>query len=170
MGGLIAQHLALAARHRVRSLSLLCTFARGKDVTGLTWDMLVSGLRTRIGPKAWRRKAFLEMVAAPESLADQMAELFGHDLADQPPLVMKQLAAMSAYDATPRLGQLAGIPTLVVSGKLDRIARPELGRALAAGIPGAKYVEFEDAGHALPITHPARLNRLLLDHLATTAE
>ncbi|MBS1829979.1 MAG: alpha/beta fold hydrolase [Acidobacteria bacterium] len=165
MGGLIAQHLAIAARHRVRSLSLLCTFARGRDVTALTWPMLVSGLRTRIGPKTWRRKAFLEMVHAPESLAHQMADLFGHDLADQPPIVMKHLNAMSRYDATPRLSELAAIPTLVVSALHDRIAKPALGRAIAAAIPGAKYIEFEDAGHALPITHPARLNTLLLDHL-----
>jgi len=33
LGGLIALHLALSARNRVRSLSLLCTFARGRDAT-----------------------------------------------------------------------------------------------------------------------------------------
>lgn len=177
MGGLIAQHLALTARARVRSLALVCTFARGRDVTGLTWDMLISGLRTRLGPRRWRRRAFLEMVTAPgsvqpeeiEPLAARMAKLFGHDLADQPPVVMKQLNALGAYDATPRLKELAGLPTLVVTGKHDRIARPELGRALAGAIPGSGYVEFADAGHALPITHAPRLNRLLLDHFQQAA-
>ncbi|MBL8173163.1 MAG: alpha/beta fold hydrolase [Bryobacterales bacterium] len=110
MGGLIALQMALTARARVRSLALLCAFARGKDVTGLTWEMLISGLRTRIGPRAWRRKAFLELVHAPESMAGEMAELFGHDLADQPPIVMRHLAAMSAYDASGRLRELGGIP------------------------------------------------------------
>jgi len=169
MGGLIAQHMALTARHRVRSLALLCTFARGRDVTGLTWDMLISGLRTRIGPRSWRRKAFLQMVEAPQSEAARMAELFGHDLADQPPIVMKHLSAMSAYDATPRLKELGGIPALVVSGALDRIARPDLGRAIAAGVPDSGYVEFPGAGHALPITHTARLNALLLDHFRSSS-
>lgn len=169
MGGLIAQHIALTARHRVRSLALLCTFSRGRDVTGLTWDMLIAGLRTRIGPRAWRRKAFLEMVEAPESEAVRMGELFGHDVADQPPIVMKHLSAMSAYDATPRLKELGGIPTLVVSGARDRIARPELGRAIAAGVPDSGYVEFPSAGHALPITHTARLNALLLDHFRSSS-
>jgi pimeloyl-ACP methyl ester carboxylesterase len=32
LGGVVAQHLALVARDRVRSLSLLCTVARGRDV------------------------------------------------------------------------------------------------------------------------------------------
>ncbi len=169
MGGLIAQHLALTARHRVRSLALLCTFSRGRDVTALTWDMLMAGIRTRVGLKSWRRKAFLELVEAPESQAARMAELFGHDLADQPPIAMKQLSAMSAYDATPRLRELAGIPTLVVSGRLDRIAKPSYGRALAEAMPDSGYVEFPAAGHALPITHAARLNPLLLDHFRASS-
>ena len=177
MGGLISQHLALTAPHRVRSLSLLCTFSRGKDVTALTWEMTVYGIRTRLGPAAWRRQAFLEMITAPGSIAQpeqdaliaRMTKLFGHDLAHQPPIVMKQLSAMSDYDATPRLGELSGIPTLVVSGAYDRIARPALGRALAAAIPHSSYTEFEDAGHALPITHASRLNPLLLNHISETS-
>jgi hypothetical protein len=42
--------------------------------------------------------------------ADRLAPIFGHDLADHPAVVMKQLAAMRAYDATPRLHELAGLP------------------------------------------------------------
>ena len=41
----------------------------------------------------------------------------------------------------------------------------ELGRAIAAGIPGARYVEFEDASHAVTVQHADRVNALLLDHL-----
>jgi aminoacrylate hydrolase len=85
----------------------------------------------------------------------------GHDLADQPPIVMKQLKSMAAYGATRGLDTLAGVPTLVVSGAHDLIARPALGRALANAIPGARYVEFADAGHALPIECAAETNELL---------
>ncbi|HEY6170092.1 MAG TPA: alpha/beta fold hydrolase, partial [Verrucomicrobiae bacterium] len=49
MGGVIAQQLALDAPKRVRSLSLLCTFARGKDGARLTPWVLWMTLRTRIG-------------------------------------------------------------------------------------------------------------------------
>jgi pimeloyl-ACP methyl ester carboxylesterase len=174
MGGLIAQHLALSARERVRSLSLLCTFARGHDVTRPSPWMIWTGFRTRIGTRRQRRHAFLEMVMPPETLAmsdrdalaERLAPIFGHDLAEQPPVAMKQLAAMGRYDATPRLGALSGLPTLVVSAFHDRIARPEFGRALAAGIPGARYLEIENAAHGVPIERPEHINKLLLEHFA----
>ena len=39
LGGLVALCVALTARSRVRSLSLLGTFARGADATRLSWEM-----------------------------------------------------------------------------------------------------------------------------------
>jgi pimeloyl-ACP methyl ester carboxylesterase len=94
--------------------------------------------------------------------------IFGHDLAEQPPVVAKQLKAMGSYDATSRLSELSGLPTLVVSASHDRIARPEFGRALAAGVPGSRYLEIANASHGLPIEHPGQINQLLLDHFAQT--
>jgi pimeloyl-ACP methyl ester carboxylesterase len=175
LGGLVALNLALTNRSRVRSLSLLCTFARGKDATRLTPGMLWTGLRTRIGTRRMRRRAFLELVLPPDelaaadrdALAAELAPVFGHDLADHSPTEMVQLRAMGRYDATPRLGELAGLPTLVVSAAHDRIARPASGRAIAAGVPGARYVEIADAAHGLPIRQAGRVNALLAEHLAT---
>jgi aminoacrylate hydrolase len=108
---------------------------------------------------------------APPTLADDLAILFGHDLADHPPIVMKQLRAASRFDASARLGALAGIPALVVSATHDRIALPRFGRALADAIPGARYVEIPDAGHGCTIQCAWRVNALLAEHfdLATAA-
>jgi len=61
--------------------------------------------------------------------------------------------------------ELAGLPTLVVSAEHDRIAPPSLGRALAAGIPGARYVEIAGAAHGVTIQDPERINGLLREHL-----
>lgn len=175
MGGVIAQALALSAPERVLSLSLLCTFVRGSDGSKLTLPMLITALRMRIGTRVMRRNAFLELIM-PErhlrgidraELAGRLHPLFGHDLADQPPMVMKQLSAMSKYDAVARLGELAHIPTLVVAAREDRIAQPASNRALAAAITGARYVEIEDAGHGVTIHRAAEINALLADHLAT---
>jgi pimeloyl-ACP methyl ester carboxylesterase len=174
LGGLVALQLALTARLRVRSLALLCTFARGRDATRLTPWMLWVGLRTQVGPRRSRRHAFLKMVLPPtewesadrDALAERLARFFGHDLADQPPVAMKQLRAMSKCDLTPQLGALAGLPTLIVNAEHDRLAPPASGRTLAAGIPGSHYVELPGAAHGIPLTEPARINALLLEHLA----
>jgi aminoacrylate hydrolase len=174
LGGLIALHLALSARSRVRSLSLLCTFARGRDATPLSWWVLWTGLRTKIGTRRQRRFAFLDLVMPPavlhavdrDALAERLRPIFGHDLGEEPPVTMKQLSAMRAYDATPRLRELAGLPTLVVSAAHDRIAAAAVGRALAVRIESAQYVELPDASHGAVIQCAREVNTLLTDHLA----
>lgn len=174
MGGVIAQALALSAPERIKSLAFLCTFARGRDGSKVTLPLMLTALRMRIGTREMRRNAFLELIM-PErylrdidraALAARLHPLFGHDLAEQPPIVMKQLSAMSKYDAVARLGQLAHIPTLVVAATEDRIAHPATNRALADAIPGARYVELDDAGHGVTIHRAADVNALLLEHLA----
>jgi pimeloyl-ACP methyl ester carboxylesterase len=177
MGGVIAQAIALKAPDRVKSLALLCTFARGKDGSKITLAMLATALRMRVGTRAMRRNAFLELIMPGRylqqidrpALAARLHPLFGHDLAEQPPIVMQQLSAMSKYDAGTRLAELGSIPTLVVSAAEDRIAVPSSGRALAAAIPGSKYLEIADAGHGLPIHRAAEVNALLAEHF-TQAE
>jgi pimeloyl-ACP methyl ester carboxylesterase len=173
LGGLVALHLGLTARERLRSLGLLCTFSRGAVGTKPTARMLWLGLRSRLGPRRARRRAFLEIVmpeaelagADTEAMAARLAPLFGHDLADQPPIAMEQLAALRAYDATPRLAELAGLPTLVISATHDPIARPaEAGRILAAGIPRARYLEMAHASHGAPIQCAGEVNGMLDEH------
>jgi 3-oxoadipate enol-lactonase len=78
---------------------------------------------------------------------------------------MKQLSALGRYDAVDRLASLT-VPTLVVSAVHDRIALPEFGKELASSIPGAKYVELDDAGHGVPIHRPEPVNELLRLHFA----
>src|SRR5678816_4531102 len=85
MGGVIAQQLALDCPQRVRSLSLLCTFGRGKDAARLTPSVLWMTLRTRMGTRRMRRRAFLEMLWPKtelqtvnlDELAVQIATLVG---------------------------------------------------------------------------------------------
>lgn len=177
MGGVIAQELALAIPKRVRSLSLLCTVARGKDAVRMTPQMMWTALRTNFGPKTSRRRAFLELIY-PESflstadspaLAAQLAPLFGHDLAEQPPIAMKQAMALRRHDRTAQLYKLTSIPTFVLSAAHDPIAPPEFGKQLASLIPRARFVVISDASHGVPIQQATRVNRLLADHFAAVA-
>ena len=170
LGGVIAQQVALDAPDRVRSLSLLCTFHKGSDATRFHLRLAWVGARTRIGSAAMRRRAFVQMVS-PRSVTDLDAEaaalaaVFERDLADPPGVTDAQLRALSSHDASARLHELGPISTLVVSGAEDLIARPDTGRALAEAIPGARYVEIADAGHAVTIQRASEINRLLAEHL-----
>jgi len=177
MGGVIAQEVALSAGPRLSSLSLLCTFARGRQAASLTPAMFLTALRTRLGTRQMRRAAFLSLIMAEDAFTKMSAQeraqrarelepLFGHDLAVQPPVTMKQLRATARYDAFARLGALGAIRTLVVTGRHDRIARPAYGQELAQAIPGARLVELEEGAHGLTIQLAERVNQLLADHFA----
>ena len=174
MGGLIAQQVALQAPRRVASLALLCTFLHGSQASRLTLPMLLTALRMRIGPRTMRRHAFLELVLPAEylrqqnrtQLAEELAPLFGYDLAQQPSVVMTQLRAMARFDVSSRLAALAGIPTLVLSAAEDRVAAPAFGRTLAAAIPNAQYVEWPGAGHGVTIQCAGGINEVLARHFA----
>lgn len=175
LGGLVALRLALEAHPRVKSLTLMCTFADGKSAAPLTLRMMWLGMRSRVGTRRMRRHGFLRLVTPADALvgadldamAARLAPLFGHDLGDLPPVVNAQLAAMKKYSAAPRLGELTGLPTLVLSGAHDPISPPRVSEALANGIPGARHVAFTDASHGLPIQHADRVNALLVEHCAT---
>jgi len=169
MGGVIAQQLALNSPDRVRSLALLCTFARGSDGARISLRILWMTLRTRIGTGRMRRRAFMEMLWPKSSLrgididtlASQVGTLVGRDLANSPPILLKQLKALARHDVYQQLGALRDIPTLVISGEHDPIARPESGRALAAAIPGAQFELMRDASHGLTIHRASEINSRL---------
>lgn len=159
MGGVIAQWIALECPHRVRSLSLICTFARGRDGARVTPWVLWMMLRTRFGTRRMRRRAFLQMLWSPEGLkranADELAArvsgCIGRDLAEQPRIMTRQVLALARSDFSSRLGELGRIPSLVVSAEHDPIALPSYGQALAALIPGARFELIPGSSHAVTL-------------------
>lgn len=74
------------------------------------------------------------------------------------------LAARSDIDVQPLLGQIRA-PTLVLHGREDAVVPVSEGRLLAAGIPGAQYVELDSPNHVLLEDEPAwrRFRDAILD-------
>ena len=59
------------------------------------------------------------------------------------------------------------VPTLVIHGDGDQTVPIDVsGRAAAAGIAGATFITYEGAPHAVPLTHPQRLNDDLIAFLS----
>ena len=73
-----------------------------------------------------------------------------------------------AIDAQTTLADYAGInaPTLLIVGGKTRAPTRAVVELLAATLPNAKLEILKGAGHMSPFTHPAELNRLILDYLA----
>ena len=172
LGGMVAIQVGATARERVRSLSLLCTFARGSAIVRPAWALLWIVFRLKAGTREMRRKAFMDMVLPPDyakhnvdEIAERLRAILGHDITEIPEITGQQILAMLRHNATPQLSQLSGIPTLVINGERDMLAPPSSGRAIAAGIAGSRYAEIAGASHAFPVLEPERCSAMLLQHL-----
>jgi pimeloyl-ACP methyl ester carboxylesterase len=73
-----------------------------------------------------------------------------------------------AIDAQTTVKDYAEItaPTLLIAGSKTRAPTRAVVDLLAGAMPNAKVEILKGAGHMSPFTHPAELNRLILDHLA----
>ncbi len=164
MGGSIAQHVALLASERVRSLALLSSCARPdgrlRAVTGL-WPELFA----RLGRVMFHRQAepwmfspeFFEHPANLRALRRYVEE---DEHGQEPEAFARQAAAASAQDALVRLGEIRA-RTLVISGELDILVPPYLGRQLAEGIPGARFELIEGVAHSVNLERQKIFNRAL---------
>ena len=75
------------------------------------------------------------------------------------------LGAMRGFDGLPGLASHRG-PVLVLHGELDSVLPPEGGEALAAALPGARFVGFPGAGHLPHVSQPGRIVAAIEEFLA----
>jgi 3-oxoadipate enol-lactonase len=68
--------------------------------------------------------------------------------------------ALADWDVRADLGRIAA-PVLVVSGSEDPSTPPEVGRALAAAIPDARFEVIRDGAHLANVERPDDFNQLL---------
>tara|TARA_R110002110_G_scaffold205066_1_gene416740 strand:- start:141480 stop:142283 length:804 start_codon:yes stop_codon:yes gene_type:complete len=169
MGGRIA--LDFYGRHPQRVLSLVLADTSVNSGDAVDPAKIEEFLALRLAP--------LQNGKEPADIAPQVVEsLVG---LNTPPAVratlqeslaslhkesyMKTLACVTRYQGFPAFEAVA-VPTLVVAGREDKIARPEIVEAMAAGIPGSELVWIENAGHVSNVEQPAAFNAALLDFLA----
>jgi pimeloyl-ACP methyl ester carboxylesterase len=167
-GGWIAAELAVTAPHRIASLVLLSPAGLRvpeypvPDIFLMSPDQLVA--------------TFFQNPPPPEP-APPAAEAPGPPDIDAILAAYRDQTALarfcwSPYLCNPKLeGRLHRItpPTLVVSPSQDRIIPVAHGRRYAERIPGARFAEIGDCGHAMYVERPAEFADVTIDFLTTSA-
>jgi 3-oxoadipate enol-lactonase len=142
--------------------------------------LALAGTAAKAGtPEAWRTRAATVREQGTAAIADAVvdrwlppdfaaahprarAALIDEVLATDTEAYAACCAALEAMDLAPDLLNVAA-PTLVIVGSEDQSTPPELGRAVAAGIPGARLVQIDGAAHLANVSHAEQFTQLLLD-------
>ncbi|MDY0003650.1 MAG: alpha/beta fold hydrolase [Polyangia bacterium] len=173
MGGMVAQHLALGHRRRLRSLTLIVTHPGGpRHLAASMWGL--SGfLRVNLARTEEARLEALERLLFPASfLASCDRALVRENLRRDLDVMstsrkrLSQLAAVLRHDVRARLGELAGLPTLVVKAEKDILVHPSSSDYLHGAIPGSRLLPIPGAGHGVIRQCHAELNQALLAHFS----
>ena len=174
MGGMIAQHVALDHRRRVRSLILACTTAGGGPRARPPWRLLASAaIRPVLGPA--RTFGLVAPALYAERTRRERPERVRADLevrmSDNTPsrTTYAQMAAIARHDTRRRLAELDGLPVTVIHGEEDALVPVERGRELAAAIPGARLVTLPECGHLLATDAEEQVAAAVLGHLEACA-
>jgi pimeloyl-ACP methyl ester carboxylesterase/DNA-binding CsgD family transcriptional regulator len=144
-----------AARHptRVSHIVLHGGFARGWAVrspeslrAGRAMSEFIR-LGWGAGTSAYRRMfAELLMPQANDEQVEWICEL--QRRTTTPEIAARIMDASGNFDVTGRLAQVR-VPTLVLHPRRDAMVPFDEGRRIAAGIPGARFVELDSANHVL---------------------
>jgi aminoacrylate hydrolase len=160
-GGAIAQHLALEHTEIVRSLTISSSFARFDSFVrrefetrrkmAAEWDrhtLMSAYSQFLLGPRFThdhpdRVSQWIERAAAnPTAPADREIDL-------------KRIDMVAAHDTYDRLDEIR-TPTLVTCGTHNFCTTLALSEEIAARIPGAELVTFDEAGELIEFEQPEK--------------
>ncbi len=154
MGSTIAQQLALRHPARVRSMVLMCPWARCDRYARGIFEHMAT-LKARLRPEEFMNYIQLLIFSKPTwdsdaGYADLLAGRKDAAVAAQPqPLhgLEGQAAACMGHDVLAQLGRVK-CPTLVIGGDADIFTPAWMAREVAGAIPGAELHLYPGAGHA----------------------
>ena len=103
----------------------------------------------------------------PDLVSPEMKQwLMGLILETSPRANIECLRSFWQDDFRPDM-QAFTVPTLIIHGELDRNMPILCGQRTARAIAGSQFKIYEDAAHAIYVTHKDRLNRDLLEFICS---
>jgi pimeloyl-ACP methyl ester carboxylesterase len=168
LGGAVAQELAMAHPERVRTLSLLASFAgqspRAAALMRAWRELFPLAHQSTELRAAWERQAYAWLFTDRFWRSDANVRAALRFAAEQPLQSVHgfrgQIDAALTHDARGRLPSLR-LPVLVAHGELDQLAPVEGARELAALIPGAELLVLPGVGHAVNLEGQRQINAAL---------
>jgi len=168
MGGAMAQQLTLTHPERVRTLTLVNTFAkvRPNGINGL-FRFFRRIFALQFGTMRDLGEPVIEaMFPKPEHAEIRRlgVERFLEHNTDKN-IYKSLLRANLRFDSRRQLTSIH-CPTLIVTGDRDRTVPMICKTELRDKIPHAQFVIIPDSGHATPIDQPERFNQVLVEFLS----
>jgi 3-oxoadipate enol-lactonase len=166
MGGTIAQQFALDFPQLTNKLVLASTFSflRPENLSGwgyfLQRFIVVNTLGLPAQAKVVAKRVFPDARNAP--LQEMLIRIISQ--AD-PRAYRKAMFSLGVFDSRKRLKEIK-MPTLVVTGADDTTVTPARQKLLVEGIPGARQLVIQNAGHAVSVDQAELFNHAVSDFLA----
>lgn len=156
-GGVIATRVALRRPDVVRTLVLVdSTRGSGRTPEGRAGMLRRIDELAALGPAEFAERRAPRLVADPALVPQVQATMAQVRL----PGYAVAARSMAATDHSGDLHRIT-VPTLVMVGEQDRVTGPAESRALADGIPGARFAVLPGAGHAAHQERPDLFAELL---------
>ncbi|HVN28979.1 MAG TPA: alpha/beta fold hydrolase [Candidatus Binataceae bacterium] len=167
MGGMIAQEFALHHQEKLSCLILGCTHFGGASVAQSPPEIVAAVMAGTNATPAQQHQQ-LQAVFCDDTIANRREVVEKHNrIRAQYPIppyaFLRQTQAIGVFDARARLNQIR-VPTMVITGREDRLVAPQNSKLIAERIPGSKLVELP-GGHLFMAEYPEQFNRAVIDFI-----
>lgn len=172
MGGMIAQHLALKAKNRVKTLTLIATSAGGLLALTPNLKGLMGFLKVNLAKTAEQRFKALRPLLYPDDYTpafdaidyQKMIKLFAYDVPRK--TRFSHIKAILKHQTGHRLHQLSDMKVTIIRPGKDILIRPNQNDNLHKKIPNSRLINFKNAGHGVMNQCAEELNQELFNLLA----
>ena len=165
MGSVIAQELTLDSPRHVSRLVLGSAFAALRPERTSGWLYLLRRVLLVSFQGIPAQAHFVALRLFPEPEQASLRQMLVQQIIEADPRAYHAaMRSLALFDVRRRLKHIQ-VPTLVITGARDGTVSPAIQQQLAAGIPGARQVVVDGAGHAVSVDHADEFNKAMVGFL-----